>query len=164
MTPPARSNSDSRSGSRRAGAAARTQPPVVFLGPQRFDPTLGATVKSLGITGELATVTAGWQEREDDDAELRDHLDARGINLLLHKRGEELFARDRELAAAHHLKQERLRQLQALYRVRMSHAREAARRMFTAEADPNVLSPEQEDAIAALRTLDDHHTTRVREI
>ncbi len=161
MTPPARSASGTRTGTRRGSSAG---PPVVFLGPQRFDPTLAATVKSLGITGELATVTAGWQEREDDDAELRDHLDARGINLLLHRRGDEVFARDRELGAAHHLKQEALQELQGLYRVRLSHAREAARRMFTAEADSTVKSPEQEDAIAGLRALDDHHTARVREI
>jgi hypothetical protein len=41
---------------------------VVLLGPQRFEPTLASVVRSLGIQEDLATVTAGWQEREDEDA------------------------------------------------------------------------------------------------
>src|SRR5437764_598914 len=53
---------------------------VVLLGPQRFEPTLASVVRALGIEEDLATVTAGWQEREDEDAELRDHLGARAVN------------------------------------------------------------------------------------
>src|SRR4029450_141441 len=40
---------------------------VVLLGPQRFEPTLASVVHALGIEEDLATVTAGWQEREDED-------------------------------------------------------------------------------------------------
>ena len=42
-----------------------TKPPspaVVLLGAQRFDPSLGAAVSELGVTGRIATITAGWQE------------------------------------------------------------------------------------------------------
>ncbi|MGH3193273.1 MAG: hypothetical protein ACRDPY_50885 [Streptosporangiaceae bacterium] len=52
---------------------------VILLGPQRR-PTVDAAVRLLGaavrllgaavLDGPLATVTAGWQEREADDQEL----------------------------------------------------------------------------------------------
>ena len=46
---------------------------IVLLGPQRR-PTLEGVARSLfpgpGAGGPVATITAGWQEREPDDAEL----------------------------------------------------------------------------------------------
>ena len=44
---------------------------IVLLGPQRR-PTLEGVARSLGLglAGPVATITAGWQEREPDDAEL----------------------------------------------------------------------------------------------
>lgn len=137
---------------------------VVLLGPQRFEPTLASVVRSLGIQGDLATVTAGWQEREDEDAELRDHLGARSVNLMLHRRGEEVFAEDRAFAAAHGLRQERLRQLQIVYRARLAHAKEAARELMRSQGDRWLLDPERDDALLAIRTLDKHHLERVAEV
>ena len=52
---------------------------VVLLGAQRFDPTLGEAVKDLGIKGRIATITAGWQEREEEDDDLEEHLAPLGI-------------------------------------------------------------------------------------
>ena len=54
---------------------------VTWLGPQRRDPTLAAALQSLGLPAEarVATITAGWQEREDDDGELREHLGQRSV-------------------------------------------------------------------------------------
>ena len=49
---------------------------AILLGPQRR-PTLDAVVRSLGLPGPFATVTAGWQEREPDDGELRALLGGR---------------------------------------------------------------------------------------
>ena len=44
-------------------------PAITLLGPQRR-PTLDRVLGSLDVPGPIATVTAGWQEREADDAEL----------------------------------------------------------------------------------------------
>src|SRR5436190_5186292 len=117
---------------------------VVLLGPQRFEPTLASVVQDLGIREDLATVTAGWQEREDEDAELRDHLGARAMNLMLHRRGEQVFEEDRALAAAHGLRQERLRQLQIVYRARLVHMEEAARDLMRTQGDGWLLDPERD--------------------
>ena len=76
-------------------------PTVTLLGPQRFTPTLGEAVARAGISGRLASVTAGWQEREAEDLELHEHLGERTLNLMLYARSEDAFERDPELAAAY---------------------------------------------------------------
>ena len=47
---------------------------VVLLGAQRFDPTLAAAMSRQYVTGRVALITAGWQERESEDEDLREHL------------------------------------------------------------------------------------------
>jgi hypothetical protein len=89
---------------------------VVLLGPQRFTPTLGEAVAATGFAGRLASVTAGWQEREGEDLELHEHLGERTVNLMLYARAEDAFERDPELFAAHRERQGRLRELQEIYR------------------------------------------------
>ena len=42
---------------------------VTVLGPQRR-PTVDRVLESLDVSGPIALVTAGWRERESDDAEL----------------------------------------------------------------------------------------------
>ncbi len=136
-------------------------PTVVLLGPQRFTPTLGEAVAAAGVEGRLVSVTAGWQEREAEDLELHEHLGERTVNLMLYARAEDVFERDPELFAAHREKQERLRQLQRLYRSRLAPLRDAAWRLLSAVGDPSLLDPEREDAVASMARLDRHHLFRV---
>ena len=65
--------------------------PVFLLGPQRIKTTLGRVLKDAGIDGDIASVTAGWQEREDEVEELQAQLRGRGVSLRLHSRGDEVF-------------------------------------------------------------------------
>src|SRR5205085_11894976 len=96
---------------------------VVLLGAQRFDPTLAAALSRQYVTGRIALVTAGWQERESEDEDLREHLAPREtVNLILHARGEQLFRHDPELRAAHRERQQALRHRQHLYRIPDEHA------------------------------------------
>ena len=139
-------------------------PDVTLLGPQRFLPTLGRAVRAAGVEGMLASVTAGWQEREAEDLELHEHLEERTVNLMLYARSEEVFARDPDLFRAHRERQERLRALQELYRLRLAHLKRAARELIGRSGDPALLEPEREAAIAALRELDAHHLARMRRI
>ena len=55
---------------------------VTLLGPQRR-PTLDTVAASLYPEGPVATITAGWQEREPDDGELGKLLGARDVNLQI---------------------------------------------------------------------------------
>lgn len=137
---------------------------VVVLGPQRLQPTLGAEVTALQGAGPLALITAGWQEREEEDAELREAAGAEAINLRLYGRWSELQAEDPEYFELHRARQDKLRQLQSLYQVRLSPLVAAARKLLGSEGEPAMLDPERQDAIEAIRTLDRHHAARVKEV
>jgi hypothetical protein len=139
---------------------------VVLLGPQRFDPTLGATLKALGLEGKLATVTAGWQEREEEDSDLQEHLSGGSVNLRLYARAEEVWKADAELHEQHRSRQEVLRHKQDFYRIRLEHELEAAHVIDQRKAPPDILVAEQQASIDAIRALDDYHLAqcaRVRE-
>lgn len=137
-------------------------PPVVLLGAQRFNPTLGDAVAELGVEGRIATITAGWQEREEEDEDLRADLDGRAVNLRLHARAEEVFARDPELKAAHRARQATLRRRQDFYRIRLEHALEAQRVIARRAAPPEMLDDEARASIHAIRELDRMHLERCR--
>ena len=100
---------------------------VVLLGAQRFQPSLGTLVSEAGITGRIALITAGWQEREPEVDELSAHLGGDTINLRLHERATAIFHQDRVLSAWHRERQQLLRHLQEIYRLRLEHAFDAER-------------------------------------
>ncbi len=142
--------------------------PVVLLGPQRFDPTLGDALRELstqlpgGIVGPLATITAGWQEREAEDGELHDHLEQRTLNLKLYARTDDVWKRDPELRSAHRARQDRLRHKQDFYRIRLEHELEAAFVIQTRTAPQEILEEEDHFSIRALRELDEAHLEQCR--
>ena len=53
----------------------------VLLGPQQLKQSLGAAVTALDVEGPIALVTAGWQEREDQDEDLPALFGRKLINL-----------------------------------------------------------------------------------
>lgn len=137
---------------------------VVLLGPQRLQPTLNKAVAAAHVHGPLAAITAGWEERESEDQEMRDHLGGHTINLRIYERAEEVMARDRELAVAIRERQDRLRVQHELYRTRLAHAMEAARELLRREEVDGygeMLEAEREAAIEAIRTLDGFHLMKV---
>jgi hypothetical protein len=140
---------------------------IVLLGPQRFDPTLGEAAESIGVRGRIATVTAGWQEREAEDADLDGHLISLGnttVNLRLHERSEVVFREDPELHAAYRARQDRYHQLQDFYRIRLDFALEAARVISRRAAPEELLREEQQSSIEAVRVLDRHHLAQCQTV
>jgi hypothetical protein len=135
-------------------------PAIVLLGAQRYDPTLGDAIAELGVTGKIATITAGWQEREDDDEDLEEHLQGRAINLALHARGEDVFRKDKELLAAHRQRQAVLRHRQDFYRVRLEHALDAQHVIDQRAAPDEILEDEARTSIDAIRNIDALHLDR----
>lgn len=138
--------------------------PIVLLGPQRLRPILAGVVADLAVDGRIAAVTAGWQEREEEDDELAEHLSGRTFNLRLHRRAEKVFAADPELAGGHRERQQRLKQAQALYRVRLDHAMAAVRDLMQRDGEPELLAAERKSAFDAVRRLDSGHLKRIRAI
>ncbi len=137
---------------------------IELLGPQRFRPMVTTALGALPSGGPIAVVTAGWQEREHEVEELDAHIGRSTVNLRLYRRCEELFQKDRELAAAHRQRQDRMRQLQDLYRVRLAPCEGAARDLLTREGEPSLLEPERRAAVETLRSVDAHHVRRTAEI
>src|SRR5215472_15826311 len=94
---------------------------VILLGPQRR-PTIDAVVAALGIDGPIATITAGWQERESDDGELGKVLGGRDLNLRLYERWLDVQDRDTSFAAAERRLAELLMEVQDSYLLRLDYA------------------------------------------
>lgn len=134
---------------------------VLLLGPQRFRPAVGEAVRDLGGDGPVAFVTAGWQEREPDDAELQGLLGGRGVNLGLYARWTDVHDRDPDFAAADRRRRELLDELQAAYLLQLRHAMAAVAELRRQVGDPVVAAAAQEDALAAVRALDARHLERV---
>ena len=130
---------------------------IVLLGAQRFDPTLGEAVEELGVEGPIATITAGWQEREGEDADLHEHLQKRTVNLRLHRRAEDVWKRDPELAEGHRQKQQILRHKQDFYRIRLEHALDANHVIAQRKAPAAILEDEENASLQAIRLLDEYH-------
>lgn len=107
---------------------------VVLLGPQRLQPTLDKVVDSLGVAGRIAAVTAGWEERESEDDELRDHLGGRTINLKLFERWQDVAHRDPELFEAARERHDVLREIHEIYQLRLAHELDAARELMRRES------------------------------
>jgi peptidase E len=143
------------------------RPDLVLLGPQRRRRTVADAVSDLGLdSGPVAVVTAGWQEREGEDAELCAAIGRPARNLRLYARAEGVMSSDPELAAAWRKTQVRLRQLQELYRVRLEHAVHAAREVWNRRRrlDAGLVEEQLASAVEAVRSLDAEHLDRLRRV
>ena len=97
---------------------------VILLGPQRR-PTLDAAVRLLEADGPIATITAGWQEREPDDRLLGTLLGGHDVNLGLFRRWLDVLDRDPEYAAGSRLLAGVLGELEDTYLLRLDYALQA---------------------------------------
>jgi hypothetical protein len=136
---------------------------VILLGPQRR-PTLDGVLRSLALDGPVATVTAGWQEREPDDAELSTIAGGRDVNLGLYRRWLDVQDRDPEYAAAERRRQEVLAELQDVYLLRLDYALRAVYALQRRGAPPRPYADPVPEAIAAVRELDAAHLRHVNQV
>jgi hypothetical protein len=137
---------------------------IILLGPQRR-PTLEGVARSLGLSGPVATITAGWQEREPDDAELSSVLlsagdggaDSRAANLALYRRWLDVRDRDPEYRAGERELAGVLADLQDVYLLRLDYALQAVYAVQRRSSSPDALS----EAVEAVRELDAAHLSQV---
>jgi hypothetical protein len=133
-------------------------PQRLLLGPQRPDVYLRDAIEAAGIeAGSFATITAGWQEAENDIDDVRAAVGRPLTDLELYGHAESLFAEIPELHAAYRQRQERLREQQRLYRLRLRPLASAARHVLRENGHPEIAEAEQRHAISQLRALDRHH-------
>ncbi len=136
-------------------------PARLLLGPQRPTINLAEAIASAGIRADtIAVISAGWQEAENDIDDIRAVLGGRLEDLCLYGRAEAVFAADAALAGAYRARQERLKEQQRLYRLRLRQLAIATRAVLRDDGDPGMVAAEQRHAIAQLRALDRHHLRR----
>jgi hypothetical protein len=137
---------------------------IVLLGPQRR-PTLEGAVRSLlagpGVAGPVATITAGWQEREPDDTLLVALLEGQAVNLALYRRWLDVQDRDPEYRAGEQRLANVLAELQELYLLRLDYALQAVYAVQRRAA--GVSGDALGEALEAVRELDAAHLRRVNE-
>jgi hypothetical protein len=138
---------------------------VVLLGPQGSSPTVRSTLDELELSGPIAVVTAGWEEREAEVDELATHVGREVCNLRLFTRAEAALERDPELATALRELNDRLRTLRIYYQLRLSNAMSAIRDLAERETPKHKqeLDEEIEHALGAVHVLDQHHRQRSRD-
>ena len=133
---------------------------VTLLGPQRR-PTLDTVASSLYPEGQVATITAGWQEREPDDGELSKLLGARDVNLRLYRRLLDVQERDPEFALGERKLAAVLEELQDLYLLRLDHALQAVYAIQRRSGAQRLRASVLAEAFDAVRELDAAHLRRV---
>lgn len=133
---------------------------VTLLGPQRR-PTVHQVVADIDADAPIATVTAGWLEREPDDRELDRALGGRGVNLGLHRRWLEVLEIDPEYATAELEHRAVLDQLQELYLVQLDHALRALYEVAQRGGLRRPRTAAVADALAVVRVIDERHRDRV---
>jgi peptidase E len=135
-----------------------------LLGPQRFLTTAGAVVRSLDVDGPVATITAGWEERESDDGELDTVMDGRSQNLRLFGRMMDVLERDDVVAAAALAFRDAVDDLAGTYSVRLHHALDAVYAVRRRKGREDVLDAAYEDGVEAVRRLDQWYLDEVRHL
>jgi len=133
---------------------------VTLLGPQRR-PTLDTVAASLYPEGPIATITAGWQEREPDDAELGKLLGSRDVNLRLYRRWLDVQERDPEFALGERKLAAVLEELQDMYLLRLDHALQAVYAIQRRSGGQRLRASVLAEAFGAVRELDAAHLRRV---
>ena len=139
-------------------------PHYVALGPQGEEPTIHTVLDTLGVQGPLALINAGWQEREGDFQEVSQICRREVVNLHLYDRWDRVAHEDPELAKSHRKRQDMLRRLQEIYRLRLTPLMDTARLLWAYDGPERILRAERKSAIQAVRSLDDHHMEHVRTI
>lgn len=134
---------------------------VTLLGPQRRTSAARAAVAELMPAGPIATVNAGWQEREAEPGELEDVLGGRLCALDLFARWQRLLAEDPDYAQAEQELFGLLEELQALYALRLRHALAALTEIGRRSELPSAQAAALGDGLVQVRALDDWHLQAV---
>ena len=134
---------------------------ITLLGPQPRV-KLQQSFRELGPEATVALVTAGWQEREVDDAELRELVGLPTVNLALHQRWLDVHDEDREYAHAEREHEAAQAELRRLYLVQLDHALSAAYEVARrSDARPRLRDRALTDSLRVVQLLDEQHVQRV---
>ncbi|MEM7705766.1 MAG: hypothetical protein AAF358_09460 [Pseudomonadota bacterium] len=135
----------------------------IILGPQRPVTNLGTAAGNLP-EAPVAVVSAAWKEAEGYIDDLAELVPRELVDLHLNRRAEAAFAADHRLRAAHQERQERLKDLQRLYQLRMRQLMTAARQVMRDGGAPDLIERARSQAVAQIQELDRQHVAQARRI
>jgi hypothetical protein len=128
---------------------------TVLLGPQRFRLTAGTVASRIAPDGTVVTVTAGWRDREKDDAELDEVLGGRSHNLHLFTRLGRLIRHDRRFATAASAYNRAVDEASELYLLRLQHALASVYTTMRRTARQDLVDSSLRAGLQSVRDIDD---------
>ena len=138
---------------------------LILLGPQPEYRSLCEAMGRLDHCRRLGLISAGWEEDEANDEEIRNSLDGYHIeNLALFKRSEQLFASDAEFIKGLQKRQDELRELRNVYQIRLEALLSSSRKLLTLPDGQVDFEPERENSVDAIRRLDQQYFFRTSQI
>lgn len=143
----------------------------ILLGPQTPVANIGQAIAEMPLNGSIVgdpivggpivAITAGWRDSEGEIDDLQAEIGQPVEDLMLYHRAEEVFLREPQLRALKRERQDKLQELQRLYRIRLAPTVSAARKLMRIRSEPELLRVEQRAAISQLCALDRHHLRRI---
>jgi hypothetical protein len=137
---------------------------TVLLGPQRFRTTAGAVIRTVAPEGAIATVTAGWRDRESDTVELDATLEGRGRHLNLYGRLNDVLDTDLPFASAATAHRDAVDELAGIYSRRLQRALDSVyaveRRSVRADLAASALA----DGVRVVQSIDEWYLDAVEQL
>lgn len=143
---------------------ASTVAPTALLGPQRFSTTAGQVAAALAPEGRIATITAGWREREAEDAELHEVLQERTYNLRLYTRLRDVIDKDEAFALAARAYNEAVDELVAVYSTRIQRTLDTVYAVERRHVRAEIADAALEDGVRSLQAIDDWYLRTLDEL
>ncbi len=138
--------------------------PTVLLGPQRFLTTAGTVVRGLRPEGPVATVTAGWQDREPADDELDEVMGGRSRNLHLYGRLTNVLETDEHFAGEALAHRDAMDELAAIYSLRLQRSLDSVYAVARRPARQDIADAAFADAVRDVRDIDEWYLRTVDQL
>jgi hypothetical protein len=137
---------------------------TVLLGPQRFLTTAGTVVAGIAPDGPVATVTAGWQDRESADGELDEVMGGRSRNLNLYQRLTEVLETDEHFAGEALAHRDAMDELAGIYSLRLQRALDSLYVVARRPARQDIADAAFADGVRAVRDIDAWYLSSVDQL
>ena len=137
---------------------------TVLLGPQRFRTTVGAVIRTVAPEGTVATVTAGWQDRESDTRELDATLEGRGRHLNLYGRLGDVLDSDQRFAGAALAYRDAVDDLAGIYSFRLQRALDSVYTVQRRTVRPDLAALALADGVRVVQSIDQWYLDAVDQL
>lgn len=137
---------------------------TVLLGPQRFRTTVGPVIRTVAPEGTIATVTAGWRDRESDTVELDATLEGRGRHLNLYGRLNDVLDSDRPFATAALAHRDAVDELVGIYSLRLQRVLESVYAVQRRSVRKDLAASALADGIRLVQSVDQWYLDAVDQL